>query len=441
MINKNNASYSLNSSFNTEEQEHLSLKRLSNLQDAPIDLKLEESRPRSSFIDLMNWALSNFKDNLSDKKNINKYVHNRILIDGQFLQFCEERKLSVKTLYKDSIVSWKTENNYEKFFVQGVFLIRGAGVEFIHSALFHKGNQNEDEISFFTLVSDSNYEKYLSLRNEFDEWVSDRDRSNLHVRVIDGDDFPYTRDNSWDDLFYPEDTKKEIRGLVEGFLENKDFYLNNKLPWKRGVLLFGAPGNGKSSCIKTIISNYNFKPVTIAPGSNDGAVREAFAYAEEQSPSLLYFEDLDSMIDRTIDASSFLNLMDGISTKNGLFIIATANDISKLKTNITDRPSRFDRKIEIPLPDEQMSYLYIKKWFGDLVSVKRAKELAKCSVSYKFSYAYLKELYISSMFEALANNRKVPTDKDISKALDTIMKDKNIIKSGKSINTNKYFTK
>lgn len=193
---------------------------------------------------------------------------------------------------------------------------------------------------------------------------------------------------------------------------------------------------GKSSLIRTIISMYNFKPVTIVPGADDGAIREAFVYAEEQSPSLLFFEDLDSLLEKN-DISSFLNLMDGISAKNGLLVIATANDIKKLKPSITDRPSRFDRKFEIPLPDQEMAFAYLKKWFGNLITTKKCKELAKSADRYQFSYAYLKDIYISSMFEALSNNRKTPIQKDIDIALNRLVKEKNI--NSKSVNTDKYF--
>ena len=189
------------------------------------------------------------------------------------------------------------------------------------------------------------------------------------------------------------------------------------------------------------MSMYNFKPVTIVSEANNEAVREAFSYAEEQSPSLLYFEDLDSLFEKGVDISSFLNLMDGISAKNGLLIIATANEVKKLKANITDRPSRFDRKFEIPLPNHEMAYIYLKKWFGNLVSVKKIRELSKYAEKYEFSYAYLKELYISAMFEALAHNRKIPTEKDVQNALNRLVKDKNILNSGSTINTDKYFGK
>ena len=422
-----------------EEQEHLSLERLAAL--APTGRVTPGSmpiRPAANFIDLMNWTLEQFQGALKDRKGLGKFVHNRIIIDGQFLRFAEENGVTVECLYRDSTISWTTENDFEKFFAQGVFYIKSKGLEFLHAALFHKGNQQEDEISFFVIVSEKNYEAYLKFRNQFDDWVQARDRSNLHIRVIEGDDIPYTKDHSWEELFLPEAIKTEVKGLVENFLASKDFYLENKIPWKRGILLYGKPGNGKTSIIRTIISQYNFKPVTIVAGANDEAVREAFSYAEEQSPSLLYFEDLDSLLEKSVDISSFLNLMDGISAKNGLLVIATANEVKKLKTNITDRPSRFDRKFEIPLPNAEMAYIYLKRWFGNRLTVKQGKELAKYAAKYEFSYAYLKELYISSMFEALAHNRKDPTDKDIQNALNRLVKDKNLLNGG-SVNIDKYF--
>lgn len=427
-----------------ENQEDLSLARLQNLavklKGTTFDSEFEivPERPTANFIDLMNWTVQNFAVYLNDSTKLNKFVHNRIIIDGQFAHYCEQNKISIEVLHKDSIVSWSTDNGFEKFFMQGVFRISTKDVEFLHAALFHKGNQNEDEISFFTVVSEKNFLKYQDFRNNFDEWVSLRDRSNLHIRVVDGEDLPYTRDNTWEDMFLPKSIKDEIKDLVEGFLAGQKFYNDNKIPWKRGFLLYGEPGNGKTSIIRTIMSMYNFKPVTIIPGANDETIREAFSYAEEQSPSLLYFEDLDSLLEKNVDISAFLNLLDGVTAKNGLLVIATANNIKKLKTNITERPSRFDRKFKIPLPDAAMAALYLKKWFGTLIPTPKLKILAKHAEKYEFSYAYLKELYISAMFEALANNRKVPTEKDISKSLDKLMKDKNILKSGESISIDKY---
>jgi hypothetical protein len=423
-----------------EKQEHLSIQKLANLVPKPgRGPYTQDPRPQSSFIDLMNWTLKNFSHNLKDENCLNKFIHNRIIIDGQFLQFCNENKITVDCLYKDSIISWNTERDYEKFFVQGIFHIKTKDLEFLHAALFHKGNQNEDEVSFFIICSDKNYEGYLKLRNQFDSWIQKRDRSNLHIKVIGGEDIPYTKDASWDELFLPQEMKTELKDLVENFLASKEFYQKSKIPWKRGVLLFGQPGNGKTSIIRTLISEYNFKPVTFVPGANAETLREAFSYAEEQSPSLLYVEDLDSLIESGLDISTFLNLLDGISAKNGLLVLATANNVKKLQANITRRPSRFDRKFEIPLPNQKMAYIYINKWFGNIISAAKCKELSKLAVKYELSYVYLKDLYISSMFEALAHNRKAPTEKDINNTLIRLVKDKNMLNNGNTINTDKYF--
>ena len=419
------------------KEEHLSIERLKLFNTTKLNIDID-SRPKESFIDLMNWVVNNFSIFLNDKNNLQKIVHNRIVIDGKFLQYCEENKITIRCLFKDSIISWGDESSFEKFFVQGVFLIKTKNVEFLHAALFHKGNQQEDEVSFFIVASENNYEKYIELRNSFERWLQSRDRDNLYIRVIDGEDIPYTKDHSWDDLFFQQDIKTDIKNLVENFLSSKDFYVKNKIPWKRGILLYGPPGNGKTSLIKTIIANYDFKPITILAEANNESVRQAFSYAEEQSPSLLYFEDLDSLLEKNVDTSSFLNLMDGISAKNGLLVVATANNIQKLKNSITDRPSRFDRKFEIKLPTAEMAYIYLRKWFGSLLSVAKCKELSKYAEKHKFSYAYLKELYISTMFEALASNRKLPTEKDVQKALNRLIQDKRLL-NGDAVNIEKYF--
>ena len=256
-------------------------------------------------------------------------------------------------------------------------------------------------------------------------------RDNLHIRVIDGEDIPYNQINLWDNIFLPKNLKSEIVSLAENFLDNQQFYQDNHIPYKRGVLLFGPAGCGKSSIIRTIISLYDFKPITIAPWSSDDSLYEAFSYAESQSPALLYFEDLDSLLANGIELPTILNLLDGIETKDGIFIMATANNIHRLPSNLTDRPSRFDRKLFIPLPDATMATKYLHKWFGEMVPMSKIVEIAKKAANYEFSYSHLKELYITAMFECVSTGRKTPTFKDIDKALDILMEDKGVAKSRK----------
>jgi hypothetical protein len=68
-----------------------------------------------------------------------------------------------------------------------------------------------------------------------------------------------------------------------------------------------------------------------------------------------------------------------------------------------------------------------------LISAAKSRELAKYAVENDFSYAYLKELYISAMFEALSHNRKAPISSDIDRAISSLVKDKNLLNNENSI--------
>jgi len=385
------------------------------------------NKPTSSLSDLMNWCVETFGSRLvhNDDEYIIKIIHNKIVMDGSFLQYCSEKKIKPECLYSDAIASWKTLNNNENFLGAGVFAFFEKSCEFLHCALFHKGINNEDEISFFVLVSNKKYDKYIKFRDEYEEWCKARNKSTSEIYVVGGNPIEYDEDITWDDIYLPEETKNQIQTSVEGFLNSKDVYKNAKVPWKRGLLFYGSQGNGKTSTIRAIISQYNLKPVTIQPGISqvDEALEEAFAYAQEHGPSLIYLEDLGELL-TNINSSHFLQLLDGIESKEGVLVIATANDLRKINQNITDRPSRFDRKIEFKNPDKDLTIKYLKKWYKKILTIKDYNTISTQTVNNNFSYAYLKELYFSSIFYAIKENRKIPKKIDIDNSLKDLLGDK-----------------
>lgn len=416
-----------------EEQEHLTKDRFVSLKAKEGWFRVSSAggaRPQTGLVDLMHWTEQTFGSELNNK-DLRCYIHNKIIINGSFMTFCEEIGAKIETLYTDSFASWQSDLGFEHFMAQGVFKITYKKTQFLHAALFHKGNQNEDEVSFFVVVSDAQFENYLAFRNQFEEWSKTRDREHLEIHVIGNEGIPYQRDFSWDDLFLPNDLKADIRNSIEGFLAAQDIYQNAKVAWKRGILLYGVPGCGKSSCIKTIISTYDFKPVTVQTShqTTDDVLTAAFAYAQDQAPGLLYIEDLDTLLGGgSVSLSHFLNLMDGVQSNNGIVVIATANHIGNLKESVIDRPSRFDRKWEIPLPDNEMAIKYLKKWFGKALKSEQFNFLAQKCVKKSFSYAYLKELYLTSVFSAISQGRKEPTQGDIDTALTQLIQDKKAVK-------------
>jgi hypothetical protein len=82
--------------------------------------------------------------------------------------------------------------------------------------------------------------------------------------------------------------------------------------------------------------------------------------------------------------------------------------------------------------------IYLHKWFGSMMNEKKYKEIIKIAEREEFSYAYLKELYISAFYEALAGNRKLPNERDIDAAMRRLIKDKNVL-SGNRIKIDRYF--
>lgn len=419
-----------------KKQESLSPEFLKLLAVAQPSQHAAGARPKESLAELMSWARAVAEPYIdsgrTEQRQSSAFINNTITIDGSFLLYCKENNIKVKCLFRDSVATWKDEYDVESFIAQGIFLIEHEGLQFVHAALFHKGNQNEDEVSFFIIIQDGAFHKYVEFRNKYEKWTEDRVRSNSEVRVIGGEDFPYTKDYGWDSVFLPTKLKDEIKNNIEGFLKSEELYKKARIAWKKGMLLWGEPGVGKSTLLRTIMSSYDIKPVTISIGghaSPDDLIEEAFSYASHHAPSLLFLEDINVLLTEYINVSHFLQLMDGVNSKSGILVVGTANDISGLSNNITDRPFRFDNKFELPLPDKLMATKYLKFWFKDIITDKNIyKELAVKVCKYKFSYAYIELLYVSAASMAINKNKSLDMS-DIEEAMKLLINDKKDVKS------------
>jgi ATP-dependent 26S proteasome regulatory subunit len=198
-----------------------------------------------------------------------------------------------------------------------------------------------------------------------------------------------------------------------------------KVPWKRGIVLWGQKGCGKTTTLKILMSQYQLKPVTIQSGHPEPneLLQEAFKYAQEHAPSLLFFEDLQELM-KVVDARHFLNLLDGVQTRDGMLVVATGNDFSSLEENLTNRPRRFDKKIEYPLPNRDMSVKYLKRWLDNIVEDDVILEIAASSVKQKFTYTHLQEVYFNSVAIAINKNREQPIQEDVKESLKQIIAEK-----------------
>jgi hypothetical protein len=219
---------------------------------------------------------------------------------------------------------------------------------------------------------------------------------------------------SFDDLILAGSLKDEIRGDLEQFLRTRAEYERYKVPWKRGILFVGPPGNGKTHCLRACIRLLDVPCMYVQSlksefGTEDGNIRAVFERARELSPCCIVFEDLDAMITAK-NRSFFLNQLDGFEQNDGILTLATTNHPERLDPAIVNRPSRFDRKYHFGMPAREERSAYVAWWNGHLdpeMRIRLGTVIERVvDETDGFSFAYIKELFVSSMVRWMCGSRK-----------------------------------
>jgi hypothetical protein len=178
---------------------------------------------------------------------------------------------------------------------------------------------------------------------------------------------------AWDELLLAPAVKNRLEAEITGFFSQPvgELYRTMGVPYRRGVLMHGPPGNGKTSIIRALGANLpDVYAMILRPTHtiNDEQLKQVFRRWRAHAPAILVIEDLDHLLKDYINLSHFLNQVDGIegSLTGGLLLIGTTNHPDKLDPAINNRPGRFDVVIEIPPPDAAQRAQFFQKAFAPL---------------------------------------------------------------------------
>ena len=162
-----------------------------------------------------------------------------------------------------------------------------------------------------------------------------------------------------DDVVLPEGLLEQIERQTINFSQHADQLLKSGRSLKRGVLLFGLPGTGKTLTLMHLIGRMPERTTLLTTGSGMGLIQTVAAMARQLAPSMVVLEDVDLVAqERTTPGFGarpvlfeLLNEMDGLRDDQDVIFVLTTNRPDILEPALAARPGRIDLAVELPLPD------------------------------------------------------------------------------------------
>ena len=203
------------------------------------------------------------------------------------------------------------------------------------------------------------------LMEDFTE-VTVSEESEKAVQVAKGDGTPSI---SYEDIGGIKNEVSRLREMIELPLRHPELFKRLGVEAPKGVLLHGPPGTGKTLLAKAVAHETNANFYTIGGpeimskfyGESEERLREIFKKAEENAPAIIFIDEIDSIAPKREEVSGeverrvvaqLLSLMDGMSSRGKVIVIGATNRINAIDPALR-RPGRFDREIEIGVPDKE----------------------------------------------------------------------------------------
>lgn len=286
--------------------------------------------------------------------------------------------------------------------------------------------KNNNDVLTFVTINTTNNKKNLKAFYSIIEKKAEKKEKEINKSKylnLTGYNSATIRKRYMDTVFMNPETKSAISNSIKSFVNKKDWYVENFVPYHYGILLYGPPGTGKSTLIRAIISEYSEsveKQVNIQYLRSIREINEVRqeTYELELSPKIIIVEDIDASVlkrrtdaesknerqlsadgdmpyrryDEKISLSDVLNTMDGVSNLENVIYIFTTNHIEHLDPALI-RPGRIDKLIKVDLPGkdeyDQFMVYHFKKHIPEDFEVKSHKLIAElqneivCEKSYE----------------------------------------------------------
>lgn len=200
-------------------------------------------------------------------------------------------------------------------------------------------------------------------------------------------------------LRFPDTSSNKVVSEIGKFWDREDLFKEYGLSYKRGIMLYGPPGSGKSSTVQLIMHDVVKRGGLVLKLDNPYLFSEGFRILRKiqpDTPVVTIMEDIDELLDGTRSESHILNILDGMECMHKVVFLATTNYPEKLGPRIMNRPSRFDKRFRIGFPSERSRRMY----FEHLIGEERIKSLdidldRWVKDTDKLSIAHLKELFVA----------------------------------------------
>src|SRR5215218_10238019 len=174
---------------------------------------------------------------------------------------------------------------------------------------------------------------------------------------------------TYEDIGGLKNEVQKVREMIELPLRHPEIFERIGIEAPKGVLLYGPPGTGKTLLAKAVANETNANFYAIGGpeimskfyGESEERLRETFKQAQESAPSIIFIDEIDSIAPKREEVSGdvekrvvsqLLTLMDGIGSRGKLVVIGATNRQDALDPALR-RPGRFDREIEIGIPDQE----------------------------------------------------------------------------------------